>query len=36
MPDYEGAALGDRLRVLENHWIASGFRLAREDLMKLP
>jgi poly(A) polymerase/tRNA nucleotidyltransferase (CCA-adding enzyme) len=36
MPAYEGAGLGARLRALEEHWIASGFRLSREDLMKLP
>jgi len=33
MPDYEGPALGARLRDLEDAWIASGFALAREDLL---
>jgi tRNA nucleotidyltransferase/poly(A) polymerase len=31
-----GAALGDRLRRLEEEWIASGFLLSREDLLQLP
>jgi len=30
---YEGAALGQRLRDLETRWIASGFRLSREQLL---
>jgi len=30
-----GAALGDRLRRLEEEWIASGFILSREDLLQL-
>ncbi|MEM9496947.1 MAG: CCA tRNA nucleotidyltransferase [Pseudomonadota bacterium] len=33
MPDYEGAALGARLRTLEARWIASDFRLTRADLL---
>ena len=33
MPDYEGAALGARLRELEARWIASGFTLRRADLL---
>ena len=35
MPGLSGKALGDRLRDIEQHWIASGFSLSREDLMKL-
>lgn len=31
-----GAALGDRLRRLEEEWIASGFLLSCEDLLQLP
>ena len=31
-----GAALGDRLRRLEEEWIESGFLLSREDLLQLP
>jgi poly(A) polymerase len=31
-----GSALGDRLRRLEEEWIASGFLLSREDLLRLP
>lgn len=33
MPTYEGKALGRKLDELENHWIASGFALTREDLL---
>lgn len=33
MPDYSGPALGERLRLLEARWIASGFHLTREDLL---
>jgi poly(A) polymerase len=33
MPGYEGAALGEKLRVLEDRWIASGFLLGRDDLL---
>ncbi len=36
MPDYQGAALGARLRVLEDAWIASGFALDRAALLDLP
>lgn len=34
MPALTGKALGDRLRALEAQWIASGFALSREDLLK--
>ncbi|MEO0990636.1 MAG: CCA tRNA nucleotidyltransferase [Pseudomonadota bacterium] len=30
---YEGPALGERLRMLEDRWIASGFKLSRESLL---
>ncbi|MGY3438470.1 MULTISPECIES: CCA tRNA nucleotidyltransferase [unclassified Marinovum] len=33
MPEYEGAALGDKLRVLEKLWITSGFKLTKADLL---
>ncbi|WP_102106600.1 CCA tRNA nucleotidyltransferase [Oceaniglobus roseus] len=33
MPAYQGKALGDRLRTLEARWIASGFRLGRDELL---
>ncbi|WP_375259070.1 CCA tRNA nucleotidyltransferase [Citreimonas sp.] len=33
MPDYEGAALGEKLRALEKRWIASDFTLTRNDLL---
>ncbi|THD85457.1 CCA tRNA nucleotidyltransferase [Aliigemmobacter aestuarii] len=33
MPGLEGAALGARLKALENRWIASGLVLKREDLL---
>lgn len=36
MPALTGKALGDRLRALEAQWIASGFALSREDLLKTP
>ncbi len=34
MPDYLGAALGARLKLLEERWIASGFALTKGDLLK--
>ncbi len=34
MPQLSGAALGDTLAALEARWIASGFRLSREDLLR--
>lgn len=33
MPVFSGAALGARLRELEERWIASGFELSREQLL---
>ncbi len=33
MPDLSGAALGNRLREIEDRWIASGFGLSREQLL---
>ncbi len=33
MPDYKGAALGERLNSLEAAWIASDFTLSREALL---
>lgn len=33
LPDYHGAALGKKLRELEDRWIASGFRLGRDALL---
>ncbi|GKY86475.1 CCA tRNA nucleotidyltransferase [Sinisalibacter aestuarii] len=33
MPDFEGQALGNRMRLLEDRWIASGFTLGRDDLL---
>ncbi|WP_417523373.1 CCA tRNA nucleotidyltransferase [Marinovum sp.] len=33
MPDYEGPALGARLRALETLWITSGFTLTKEELL---
>lgn len=33
LPKLQGKALGDRLRELESRWIASGFRLSRDDLL---
>ena len=32
--DYKGAEIGERLAELERDWIASGFRLSREDLLR--
>lgn len=34
MPKLQDAALGERLRDLEDRWIASGFTLTRDDLLK--
>ncbi len=34
MPDYSGLALGNHLKALEARWIASGFTLTREELLK--
>ncbi|WP_298905459.1 CCA tRNA nucleotidyltransferase [uncultured Aliiroseovarius sp.] len=34
MPDFSGPALGEKLRELETRWIASGFTLTREELLK--
>ena len=34
MPDYQGAALGARLSEIEDRWIASGFTLTRDALLK--
>ncbi|MFN7597577.1 MAG: CCA tRNA nucleotidyltransferase [Cereibacter sp.] len=34
MPQLSGAALGEQLAALEARWIASGFRLRREDLLR--
>lgn len=33
MPEYQGPALGARLRLLETLWITSGFELSREELL---
>ncbi|MCV2867393.1 CCA tRNA nucleotidyltransferase [Defluviimonas sp. WL0002] len=33
MPRYSGPALGEKLRALEERWIASGFELSREQLL---
>ncbi|MDB6452694.1 CCA tRNA nucleotidyltransferase [Falsirhodobacter sp. 20TX0035] len=33
MPAMSGPALGERLRALESRWIASGFRLTRDQLL---
>jgi poly(A) polymerase len=33
MPDYSGAALGEKLRDMEDKWIKSGFRLSKSDLL---
>lgn len=35
MPTYQGKALGDRVRLLEQQWIASGFSLTRDALLAL-
>lgn len=34
MPGLRGPALGARLKLLEDRWIASGFRLSRDDLLR--
>ncbi|WP_324752913.1 CCA tRNA nucleotidyltransferase [Roseovarius sp. Pro17] len=34
MPEFQGAALGGRLKMLEERWIASGFALTKGDLLK--
>ncbi len=34
MPDYSGAALGEKLREVEDRWIASGFALRKDDLLR--
>ncbi|MGC9419153.1 MAG: CCA tRNA nucleotidyltransferase [Rhodovulum sp.] len=34
MPGYSGPALGARLKELESRWIASGFRLSRQQLLE--
>jgi len=34
MEDFEGRALGNKLREIEDRWIASGFTLSRESLLK--
>lgn len=36
MPEYQGAALGERLRHLKQHWVASGFALDKDALLALP
>jgi poly(A) polymerase len=36
MPTYAGPALGARLKQLETAWIASGFTMAKPDLLALP
>ena len=36
MPDYQGKALGDRLRALEIAWIESGFSMSKVDVLALP
>ena len=33
MPEYSGAALGEKLREVEDKWIASGFTLSKTDLL---
>lgn len=33
MPEYEGAALGEKLKEIEASWIASGFTKTKEDLL---
>lgn len=33
MPEYSGAALGEKLREVEDTWIASGFTLSKTDLL---
>ncbi len=34
MPALSGPALGDRLKALENRWLASRFTLTKADLLK--
>lgn len=34
MPAFTGAALGKKLRALEDRWIASGFSLGKDDLLE--
>ncbi len=34
MPEFQGGALGARLKMLEERWIASGFALTKGDLLK--
>ncbi|WP_255014134.1 CCA tRNA nucleotidyltransferase [Roseovarius sp. M141] len=34
MPQHQGAALGARLKTLEERWIASGFALTRQELLE--
>lgn len=36
MPNYQGPALGARLKQLETHWIAGGFQPTRDDLLRFP
>lgn len=33
MPDHSGAALGEKLREIEDRWVASGFLLGKTDLL---
>ncbi|NHX28251.1 CCA tRNA nucleotidyltransferase, partial [Escherichia coli] len=35
MPGLQGPALGARLKALEDRWIASGFALGRDDLLRI-
>lgn len=35
MPTFSGKALGDQIRKLEATWIASDFRMSKDDLLKL-
>jgi poly(A) polymerase len=35
MPDLQGPALGERLKTLEDRWIASGFSLTKTELLAL-
>lgn len=36
MPDYQGAALGQRLKQLKSDWIKSDFALTKDELLALP
>ncbi|WP_306004855.1 CCA tRNA nucleotidyltransferase [Aquicoccus porphyridii] len=36
MPEYQGPALGRRMKALEEAWIASGFQLSSKALLALP